>query len=78
MTYSFGTPEWKKKAIAEGRVCPECGEPQSIAAWKEMNQWTPTKHCKGCRYAHWEIPLGAGGSSRRDNADREDLGRMRG
>jgi uncharacterized metal-binding protein (TIGR02443 family) len=69
--------DWKIKAIAEGRVCPECNAPQTIEAWKEMTKSVPTHHCKSCRYVHWEVPLGCYGSVRRDNADREDLDRMR-
>lgn len=74
--------KWKKKAIEEGRICPECKQPVSKKAWAFMTQFTPIRHCGNCAYAHWaDDPfrrLGAGGSARMDNADREDLDRMRG
>ena len=73
----MNTKDWQEKARAEGRVCPECGHPIPKAQWKEMIMYTPVRHCLGCRYAHWEVPLGCYGNVRRDNGDREDLDRIR-
>jgi hypothetical protein len=72
--------DWRKVAVEKGRVCPECGQPVSIRQWTEMNRLTKTtRSCWLCQYAHWSIPLNhAGGSSRRDNQDREGLDRIRG
>lgn len=73
---------WMKKAREEGRVCPTCKKPVSKKAWEHMNKTGVTTDCFDCTYGHWASDpfrrLGAGGSARRDNADREDLGRMRG
>lgn len=70
---------WMKKAIEEGRVCPECRQPVTKGQWRAMNLGSEIISCWNCRYAHWQFPLrGAGGSSRLDNGDREDLNRIRG
>ncbi len=69
--------KWKRVAIEEGRICPDCKQPVSKAVWEDMVK--NCTHCWSCRYVHWEVPLRhAGGSARRDNQDRESLDRIRG
>jgi hypothetical protein len=69
---------WMKKAIQEGRICPECKQPVSKTQWQIMTGNGRSLPCNTCRMAHWEGKIGSGGSSRRDNDDREALDRMRG
>ena len=68
---------WKAIARAEGRICPECLRPVSRATWKAMQTKNGPRPCWLCREVHWEIPVGAGGSAFRDNADREALDEIR-
>lgn len=75
--------KWQKKAIEEGRVCPECQRPVSKEQWADMTRTTKKdgkiRHCWTCQYAHWETPLsGRGGSVWMDNSDREVLDYIRG
>lgn len=73
------TDRWKKIAKQEGRICPECKQPVSKKQWVIMNKSKKISSCWTCRYVHWETgPIGSFGSSRRDNADRDDLVRIRG
>ena len=62
---------WKVKARAEGRVCPECNQPVSQDNWKDMQTKKGVRSCLSCRYAHWQIPVGCRGDVMRDNSDRD-------
>ncbi len=70
--------KWQKKAIAEGRICPECKQPVSLKTWDMINKTNPIGHCWSCKYAHWEVPLGCRGNSFFDNQGREGFVYLRG
>lgn len=62
---------WMARAIEEGHVCPKCKRPIAPKQWAAMK---PGQKCWICRYADFDSDgkkVGAGGSSVRDNQDRD-------